>query len=124
MSEDRSLPIILSAVIVGVVIAVILLPPDMLDIRPDRGPPVADAGPDITIEYGQEAVLDGSGSSDDKTIKEWVWEITEGVTVNYRHGQRVTHIFELPGEYQVTLEVTDGAGNSDTDQVIVTVLEP
>jgi hypothetical protein len=124
MSEDRSLPIILGVALIGFVIAAFLLPPDVLDVRPDRGPPVADAGPDITVAYGQEAVLDGSGSSDDKTIKEWVWEITEGVNVTFRNGERVTYIFERPGEYQVVLKVTDGSGGTDTDLVVVTVLEP
>ena len=124
MPDSGSLPVIVIVALVGIVLAVLLLPSDMLDVRPDRGPPVADAGPDITVTLGEGAVLDGSGSSDDKGVRQWVWEIAEGPNVVYRHGETVTHFFERPGEYQVTLEVTDAAGNADTDQVLITVLGP
>ena len=118
------MPIIVGVALIGIVLAVFLLPPEMLDVRPDRHPPTADAGPDITVQHGQEVVLDGSGSSDDKAVRDWVWEITEGSAVTYRHGERITHYFELPGEYHVSLEVTDGAGKTDTDQMVVTVVVP
>jgi hypothetical protein len=39
------------------------------------GPPVPNAGPDATIELGDSYFLDGSGSTDDQEIKEYVWSV-------------------------------------------------
>jgi len=42
-------------------------------------PPTADAGPDVTVDEGEEVVLDGFGSSDpDDGIVAYLWEQTGG----------------------------------------------
>lgn len=85
-------------------------------------PPVADAGPDQTVERtsvdGSEVALDGSGSSDpnsDPLTYIWTWPGESASGVN----PTVT----MPmGNTTVTLEVSDGE-YSDTDTVVITVLE-
>ncbi len=85
-------------------------------------PPVADAGPDQTVECdsfgGADVTLDGSGSSDDNNdVLTYSWsingeEIATGVNPN------VT--LEV-GAHVVTLTVTDPGGESDSDNVAITV---
>jgi hypothetical protein len=108
--------------LVGVVIAAMFLPPEMLDIRPDREDPVADAGPDLTVALGESVVLDGLGSSDDKGIRSYVWAIENGAETVFLRGERITFLFEAPGEYHVTLTITDHADKEASDDVTVTVL--
>ena len=51
-------------------------------------------------------VLDASISSDDVGIVRYYWEFDDGQTAD---GPSVTHIFENPGTYEVTLWLTDDA---------------
>ena len=91
-------------------------------------PPVANAGPDQTVEQasyaGTEVTLDGSGSTDlDSTpgtnddIVSFDWY--EG-TALLGSGQTLNHTFPL-GSHTVTLKVTDTFGESDTDEVVIVV---
>ncbi|MEM2130611.1 MAG: PKD domain-containing protein, partial [Candidatus Bathyarchaeia archaeon] len=45
----------------------------------DTIPPVADAGPDLTVNEDTTMVFDGSGSSDNKGIVSYVWTFTDVV---------------------------------------------
>jgi len=83
----------------------------------DTEPPVADAGPDQTAYVGVPMTLDGSSSTDNMEIANWTWDI-DGFK---RYGPVVTHTFTSPGKYTVTLNVTDGAMNFATDEMIVDV---
>jgi len=56
---------------------------------------------------GKPVEFDGSGSTDDGTIATYYWEFGDGSTGS---GKTASHIFELPGTYEVTLWVTDDAG--------------
>ena len=86
-------------------------------------PPVADAGDDQTVEDtddngGEDIALDGSGSMDpDGTIVSWSW--SEGGS-EIATGETPTVAFAV-GVHEVTLTVTDDAGDSDTDVVVITV---
>lgn len=90
---------------------------------PNTHSPVADAGPDQTIECsgpdGAEVVLDGSGSSGpegDTLTYTWTWDGGSADGVNPR--------VILPyGTTTVTLTVEDGKGNSATDELVVTVAD-
>lgn len=91
----------------------------------DTNDPVANAGPDWTIAPGQTVFFDGAQSYDNFTQTqdlnyEWLfWNGTGGVNLS---GMNPTYSeFWNVGTYVVTLNVTDEAGNFDTDTMIVTV---
>ena len=85
--------------------------------------PTADAGADQTVvdsdgTGAEEVALDGSGSIDsDGTIASYVW--SEGGS-QIATGVNPTVSFAV-GAHNVTLQVTDNNGLSDTDTVIITV---
>jgi len=87
--------------------------------------PVAGAGPDQSLvdsdgNGSEVAVLDGSGSFDlDGSITSYVWrennsQIASGINPSVTLGI---------GSHTITLTVTDNSGATDTDQVIVEVLQ-
>lgn len=91
-----------------------------LDFDP---PPVADAGADITVtdsdNTGEETVtLDGSNSTDDTFILDWVW--TEGTTELGAFSPTLTLSLSV-GVHTITLTVEDEFGVTSTDDVTVTV---
>ncbi len=85
--------------------------------------PTADAGPDQTVVDSdgnnfETVTLDGSGSTDlDGTIVSYDW--TEGAT-SLGSGATLAASFGV-GAHTVTLTVTDDAGLTGTDDVIITV---
>lgn len=89
----------------------------------DDEAPVADAGPDpVGVVVGDLVPLDGSGSTDNVGIVNYTWNFTDEDEV-VLWGNTVTYLFENSGEFTVTLTVTDAAGLSDTDTVVVRVSE-
>jgi len=87
----------------------------------DATNPVANAGPGQTVNEDTQVTFDGSGSTDNVGIVSYTWTFTDG-TPKTLTGVNPTYIFATPGTYTVTLNVTDAAGNWDTDTVIITVL--
>lgn len=89
-----------------------------------NNPPVANAGPDQTVECtghdGASVTLDGSASSDiDGTVVEHVWTI-DGNTVATGADPTLT----LPlGTHDLTLRVRDNDGAIDTENVTVRVVD-
>jgi len=81
---------------------------------------VADAGLDQSVFQGVTVTFDGSGSRDDVGIKSYVWAFTD-VTPKVLTGVHVTYRFKNVGNFDVTLNVTDAAGNWDTDTVTVSL---
>jgi len=85
--------------------------------------PVADAGPDQTVECsgpsGAEVTLDGSGSTDpnDDPLT-FTWTGPFGTLT----GQMVYPYLPL-GTHTITLTVDDGRGQTDSDAVDVTVMD-
>jgi len=86
----------------------------------DTTNPVADAGPDQTVTEDKRVTFDGSGSTDDVGIKNYVWTVTD-LTTQTLTGINPSYVFANPGIYIVSLKVTDPAGNWDTDTVSITV---
>jgi len=85
-------------------------------------PPVADIGTDGIQTYINTAVwLSCAASSDvDGTIEDCKWEFPGG---NNLHSiTPFSQSFSTPGEYIITLRVTDNDGATDTDTVTITVL--
>ena len=88
----------------------------------DATDPVADAGPNQTIYENTVATFDGSDSTDNVGIEGYTWTFTD-VMPKTLTGVDPTYNFTNPGVYSVTLNVTDAAGNWDTDAVTITVLD-
>ena len=88
----------------------------------ELSPPTADAGPDLVVDEDAETSFDGTGSSDDVglTRLEWTIVTADGVARTLL-GSNPSHTFDTPGEYRVTLIVTDTDGLKDTDTMTVTV---
>jgi len=84
--------------------------------------PVADAGPDRSVEEDTLATLDGSSSTDNGEIVKYVWTFVD-VRERTLKGVTETYTFSTPGEYAVTLNVTDNGGNWDATTFVITVLD-
>ena len=91
-------------------------------------PPVADAGPEQTVNEGVAVTLDGSNSTDpDDGIASYLWEKTSGPSVNLSSTDEMQTTFTAPdvgpnGEsltFQLT--VIDNGGLQSTDTCIVNV---
>lgn len=92
-------------------------------VTPVDQPPVANAGEDQTLmdkeENGETVTLHGSGSTDDGSIVSYAWT-KEGILVN------TSPVFDiwLPiGVYTFGLNVTDDAGASDYDEVVINITQ-
>ncbi len=82
--------------------------------------PVANAGPDRTVNHAQAIALDGTGSSDPEGgALGYAWSIG-GVQI--ATGATPTVGPFAVGTYTVTLTVTDDKGATTTDSMIVTVI--
>ncbi|OGD55569.1 hypothetical protein A3K81_05170 [Candidatus Bathyarchaeota archaeon RBG_13_60_20] len=119
MSRSPQTFIALAAVLVVAAAAYTLMsrPSELLDTTP----PVADAGPDVSMLVGESFTLDGGGSVDDGVVSSFEWSLGDGST---KTGSTVTHSYGEAGVYTVTLTVTDGAGNVGQDTLTVTASEP
>lgn len=87
-------------------------------------PPVADAGPDQTVEQtsnaGTSVTLDGSGSYDpDEDLLSYLWS-APGISFDDPTSPTPVATFPL-GTTTVTLIVNDGCVDSDSDKVDITV---
>ncbi|MBL8584055.1 MAG: PKD domain-containing protein, partial [Rhizobiaceae bacterium] len=81
--------------------------------------PVADPGPDRSVEVGQELLLSGAASHDpDGGIAAYDWDFGDGEKTA---GVEVRHIWRKPGQHRVTLKVDDGSGvaNAVTEKSFV-----
>ena len=99
--------------------------PSNIDNYPFQDPidwllPVATAGSDQAAKVNTVVSFDASGSSDNVEIVSYEWDFGDGTSGT---GMTATHTYAQTGSYTVTLKVTDGAGNSDTDTMTVTSAE-
>jgi PKD repeat protein len=85
-------------------------------------PPTADAGADAEVSAGASYQFDGAGSDDDVGIDNYTWAFTD-VTARTLYGVSPSYVFDRPGSFTVTLTVKDADAQTDTDQVLVTVVD-
>lgn len=93
---------------------------DLIEFIVNNVPPTVDAGPDQTVDTGDEVHFNGSftdpGWLDTHTIE---WDFGDGYTDN--GSLTPTHTYSSSGTYTVTLTVTDDDGGGGTDTLTVTV---
>lgn len=87
--------------------------------------PVANAGSDMTVCANTEVKFDGTASKDyDGVVNSYDWDFGDG---GYGGGAKPTYIYKKAGTYVATLtitgDLTPGCDNTDTDEIIVTVIE-
>ena len=87
----------------------------------DNDDPVANAGPDQTIEVGTVVTFNAFASTDNIGITNYTWTFTSNGSAITLHGISPSFVFTLVGNYTVTLTLRDAAGNTDTDTMVVTV---
>jgi len=93
---------------------------------PPNEEPTANAGPNQTVQQGEAVTLSGSGSDPDGTIIDWDWEQISGPSVSISGASNQVAGFTAPdsaGSISIRLTVTDDNGDTDTDNVIITVEE-
>ncbi len=92
----------------------------------DVVPPTAVAGPPQEVEQGFTVILNGTGSSDNVAIADWIWTFEYGNETVVLHGPMASFVFEVPGIYQVLLEVVDvyGLSSKATTHVAVQDIIP
>jgi len=82
--------------------------------------PHANAGDDQEVEEGTTVTMNGGYSTDNVAIISFIWSFYDGLERTY-YGETITYKFKTPGEYSITLTVTDASGNSATDTVKIDV---
>ncbi|MBN2602995.1 MAG: PKD domain-containing protein [Candidatus Thermoplasmatota archaeon] len=84
-------------------------------------PPVANAGKPAGAQVGKNLLFNADSSFDpDNNIVSYSWDFSDGSTAD---GKQVSHSFSQLGTYPVTLTVTDGANQSDTEVITVWIQE-
>jgi hypothetical protein len=94
----------------------------------ENQPPVVNAGPDITVEQtshaGTQVLLNGTATDNVSTRFNFTWS-ENGIilaTETNATNTTLTYTFNL-GTHIVTLNATDQAGNTGSDNVTVTVID-
>ncbi len=82
-------------------------------------PPVADVNVPSNASANQTIVFNASGSYDiDGVIVSYQWDFGDGTTGS---GVSPEHVYENPGEYTVTLVITDNNGNTYSKTMTVNI---
>ena len=85
--------------------------------------PTAIAGGDRSCIPGDIVVLNGSSSIDNVAITTYLWTFEYGGMGKSLSGKDNEYTFEELGDYNITLTVTDEAGNTGTDSFTLSVAE-
>ncbi len=120
-SEARASPAIYNEVIYIPTPSVMYAIGEYEEPPSDNQPPVAEAGANQIVDVGDIVYFDGSSSYDpDDTIIKYEWDFGDGSIKKVE--MRPRHIYNIPGNYIVTLTVTDNNNATDTDSCIIAVL--
>ena len=91
-----------------------------------EAPPVADAGDDQTVHVNTDVTFDGSGSHAHagRTIEGYYWNFGSDATPATGTGLSPSCTYSTHGEKTVNLIVRDSGGDTDSDEMTVTVKAP
>ena len=89
----------------------------------DTEPPYPYAGPDDTIRMNEKYYFNGGDSWDNVGVVNYTWYFFYDGAPLQLHGETSKFTFNIPGKYNVTLDVTDARGNWATDSMVLTVLD-
>jgi PKD repeat protein len=89
----------------------------------DITPPIARAGPDQEVEVNTIFLLDSSSSTDNIGVHSVSWNIVHPAGNTELNGAKVEHVFGDLGIHNITLVVSDRAGNQASDTMTVTVID-
>ena len=89
----------------------------------DIYPPKADAGNNVEVPQGTEITFDGSNSSDNIGIVNWIWNFIYDETSHELNGEKPKFTFWEAGNYEITLTVNDAVDLSDTDIILIKVTD-
>jgi len=101
---------------------------DAVSISTQNSPPVADAGPDLSVRVGELALLDGSASRDadgDPLAYRWTLLTKPGGSAAELDNPllpRLSLLVDRPGSYEAELVVNDGVSDSAADRVVVSTI--
>lgn len=94
-------------------------------------PPVANAGPDQTLEFGGAVTLNASGSSSPRAgaTLSYTWMLASkpagsAAELSSTSVANPTFTADVPGTYEADLVVNDGTASSSHDRVIITATNP
>lgn len=90
------------------------------DTEPSTDPTADFSVSDDTVANDETVTFDANNSSDDGEIVSYDWDFGDGNTAT---GETTEHSYDGPGDYKVTLKVTDDDDNSDTATKTVTVTD-
>ena len=93
-----------------------------LDVLDDDRP-VARTGDDIEVPQHETVLLEGNGSTDNVGVTGYAWNFSYRGEEQVLDGMRAEFTFDTAGLFNVTLTVSDDAGNSHIDSILVTVLD-
>jgi PKD repeat protein len=95
----------------------------LVTVNPDAIPPIAEAGPDQSVNKNDTVSFNGTGSFDNAIISNYTWNFTCNGSAYYLYGAQPSFRFWAAGNYTIMLTVHDAAGNTGTDTVNVSVAE-
>jgi PKD repeat protein len=87
----------------------------------DIEPPIAEAGPDVSVDQHTEVIFNGTNSTDNLAIINWTWSFVDGATPVTLYGATPRYRFHDAGRFEVRLYVHDEQGNLGTDVMAVQV---
>jgi serine protease len=91
----------------------------------DDDEPIAEAGSGQSVLVDDVVFFNGTGSSDNVGIASYSWDFNASDGIGEEAtGTTVNHTYTTAGTYTVNLTVTDDAGLSASDTLVVTVNEP
>ena len=89
----------------------------------DNDSPSANAGVDRTVNINQTIALSGSASTDNIGVVNYTWTFDHNGSAITLYGPSPEFFFDISGNYTITLNITDAAGNWDTDTVVIHVIQ-